>query len=146
MLRFHCFVHCAPDGSSTSVPVSVQGKDILAVPISGPLTSLPVTFDHAASELSQIEGLHFELDGSFVWGRGAGSDRWQVNGQLTDGGDQLEFVELRGTCPEEVLDLLLQAFTHAQQSLLVQLVQEGVYVEVETMKQTCRFGAAPTEP
>jgi hypothetical protein len=143
MLRFHCFVHGAPEGPLNNTPVSLAGREILSVQIEAPPSSLPVTFDHAAAQLSQIEGLHFEPDGWFLWGQGAGPDRWQVNGQLTDGGARLEFVELHGSCPEEALDVLLNTMTRPPQAVLLQLVLEGVYVDLATLKQICREDDAP---
>ena len=128
-LSFHCFVHGFPQGPSPGPLVSVRDRAIPTVQFAPPLPALPLTFDYVAEQLTAIEGLHFEPDGSFVWGCGSGAERWQVDGQLTDGGLNLEFVELRGDCPSAALDELLAAFTGGKGQVLFQLVAEGVFLD-----------------
>lgn len=141
MLKFHCIVHRAPELKRCGPRVMVNGHEIEPLALSAPPPALPVTFDVAAQQLTAIEGLHLEPDGWFVWGRRSGGHRWQVDGQLTDGGERLEFVELRGRCPEEALDVLLAALGSAREEPLVQLVREGVYVDLPTFKRVSAGGA-----
>ena len=60
-----------------------------------------------------------------------------ASGQLTDGGDHLEYVELRGTCPPSALLKLLGAFGEMPNSHSFQLVREGVFVDLSTLHRIC---------
>lgn len=128
-LVFHCFVHGFPAQPAAGPTVSLGDHQVPTVKFEPPLPALPLTFDHAAQQLLAIDGLHFEPDGWFVWGRGSGAERWQVDGQLTDGGLQLEFVELRGHCPASALDALLTALTNGKDEVLFQLIAEGLFLD-----------------
>src|SRR5262245_46723871 len=91
---------------------------------------LPVTFDHALAELSQLPRLFIEPDGSFVWrGTHAGGGDWQVDGNLIDRGDVLGHVELKGSCPVDQFDQLLVALGWPEQALVLQLPRRGVILE-----------------
>ena len=143
MLQFHCCVHRAPNESTKNrqaQSVSIRGQKITTIRFEQPWEALPVTFEEAAERLESIAGLHFELDGWFIWGEGAGAGRWQVDGQLSDGGEHLEFVEMKGKCPAEALDQLLCAFGSEQAPLAIQLIQEGVFVDVVTLKRLAKVG------
>ncbi len=62
-------------------------------PDCGPIES---TFQDAAERLQTIGGLYFEPDGSFVWSPDAGKQ--SIYGMLYDANDQLQYVELWGSC------------------------------------------------
>jgi len=61
-------------------------------PAGGALTS---RFEDVSDRLSQVDRLHMELDGAFVW---VGQD-WQVDGMIYDHDDRIRYVDLKGTCP-----------------------------------------------
>src|SRR5829696_1862669 len=68
-----------------------------------------VPFDQAITALAALPRMLVEPDGSFVWT--ANLDvvpRWQVDGNLVDGGETLYYVELKGSCPAEAFDELLK--------------------------------------
>jgi hypothetical protein len=106
MLKFHCSLHGSP--------------------APGPLT---VSFDAALGELELLPRLFIEPDGSFVW-RGATDDRqpWQVDGNLIDRGDVLDYVQLNGTCPSDRLDEVLRTLGWPQVELTIQLPRLGVFL------------------
>lgn len=64
-------------------------------PERGPLGS---RFDEARHRLSELAGLDFEPDGSFVWAPGAGQS---VFGMLYDAADEIQYSELRGCCDRD---------------------------------------------
>lgn len=76
-------------------------------PDAGPL---PSRFDAVAQRLEQIERLHFEWDGSFVWRGSAGEEPWQIDGMLYDLGERIQYVDLKGSCPRESWRKLLEIF------------------------------------
>jgi hypothetical protein len=98
--------------------VSVQGQ--------APDSPLAVAFDAAAAAMTGLPRLYFEPDGSFVWTGQHGSEPWQVDGNLIDRGDVLAYVELKGHCPEEQFNELLQALGWPQSPLAFQLPRRGV--------------------
>ena len=96
-----------------------------------------VSFDSALSRLAVLPRFFIEPDGSFVW-RGLTEDgqAWQVDGNLIDRGDMLDYVELKGACPSERLDDILRALGWPQTSITFQLPRQGVLLtEVEFRRQ-----------
>ncbi len=59
----------------------------------GPMDS---SFEAAAERLAELEKLHFEPDGSFVWTRDGGAQ--QIYGMLYDAAGQIQYCELQGQC------------------------------------------------
>lgn len=57
--------------------------------------SIPSTFESAEKRLTQISGLHFEPDGSFVWSAG---DDEQIDGMIYDAAGVIQYVDLQGHC------------------------------------------------
>jgi len=118
MLRFHCSIH----GGAPTAP-------------------LAVSFDAALAELGSLPRLFIEPDGSFVW-RGVSNDgeAWQVDGNLIDRGEVLDFVELKGACPSERLDEVLRMLGWPALQLTFQLPRQGVFLTEEAFR---RQAAAP---
>jgi hypothetical protein len=122
MLRFHVLVH----GRSGEA--------------AGPLG---VTFDAAYEALAVLSRMFIEPDGSFVWtGVTIEGEAWQVDGNLIDRGESLAYVELKGHCPEAQFDMLLKALGWPGESLLFQLVEQGVLLEEESFRLLAAGGAA----
>jgi hypothetical protein len=90
---------------------------------------LSVSFDEAAERLAGLPRLFIEPDGSFVWtGVTTDGEPWQVDGNLTDQGDVLAYLELKGCCPSERLDDLLSALGWPEAKLAFQLTRRGMVV------------------
>jgi hypothetical protein len=106
--------------------------------IHGPITNraLTVTFDAVLARLELLPRLFIEPDGSFVW-RGNTDDGqdWQLDGNLIDRGDLLDYVELKGTCPSERLDEILQALDWPEEPLSFQLPRQGVLLTEEEFRR-----------
>jgi hypothetical protein len=113
MLKFHCSIH----GGAPAAPLSVS-------------------FDAALAELGLLPRLFIEPDGSFVW-RGATAEgaAWQVDGNLIDRGDVLDYVELKGVCPSERLDEILRALGWPAVPLTFQLSRFGVFLREEEFRR-----------
>src|SRR5262245_37857862 len=115
MLKFHVSVH---GGVATATK------------------TLSVTFEEAFSALERLDRLFIEPDGSFVWtGVGPLGESWQFDGNLIDQGNCLAYVELKGRCPGEQLDLLLVALGWPAANLAFQLTQRGVFVSEPEFRQ-----------
>lgn len=136
LLSFDITIHARPDGPQPTRQLEVAGRQLRVLDVEpGRLVDpLPVTFEQAACSLEQLPLLFFEPDGSFVWGQGAGRERWEVDGLLYDGHQQLQYVSLRGKCPQSALDQLLATFGWPASSLVFQLNQQGVFVDVEELR------------
>ena len=90
------------------------------------MAGLPVSFELAFAEMEQLPRMFIEPDGSFVW-RGTSDDGqpWQVDGNLIDRGDVLDYVELKGTCPSERLDDVLRTLGWPRTPLCVSTAAAG---------------------
>jgi hypothetical protein len=104
--------------------------------------ALAATFDDVLAQLSRLPRLFIEPDGSFVW-RGTDSDGqpWQLDGNLIDSGDALDYVELKGNCPSERLDDVLRTLGWPQSQLSFQLPRLGMYLAEAKFRQEA---ATPT--
>jgi len=92
------------------------------------------SFDAALTALEQLPRMFAEPDGSFVW-VGETPDRWQVDGNLFDRGDELAYVSLSGACPAAEFDQLLRCFGWPEIELVFELTREGVYVDEATFRE-----------
>jgi len=130
-------VHALPKRELSTRSIEIAGRQVEVIDVaSNTLTDqLPRTFEAVAAALEQLPLLYFEPDGSFVWGKGADQDRWQVDGLLMDGGQQLQFVGLRGTCPNSALDQLLEAIAGSDARLLFQQTREGVLLSADEFRR-----------
>lgn len=136
MFSFDITIHARPSSACATKQLEVAGRTTRVVDIhpNSLVDQLPVTFEQAAASLEQLPLLFFEPDGSFVWGSGAGPDRWEVDGLLYDGGRRLQYVSLRGSCPQAAFEQLLDAFGGPRTSLIFQLNQQGVFVDAEELR------------
>jgi hypothetical protein len=74
-------------------------------PDGGPL---PSRFEDVCQRLDQVDRLHMELDGSFVWV----GPNWQLDGMIYDHADQIRYVDLKGHCPHQRWNTLLNWLTN----------------------------------
>jgi hypothetical protein len=113
MLQFHCSVH----GHSQAAP-------------------LPVSFEAVLGGLEALPRLFIEPDGSFVWrGTTEAGDAWQVDGNLVDRGQVLDYVELHGTCSGERLDEILRLLGWPAAELTFVLPRRGVVLTEEAFRR-----------
>src|SRR3954451_8972596 len=105
-----------------SFDVHIHGADS-----GGPLG---VSFDAASSTLAELPRMFIEPDGSFVWrDETKAGESWQVDGNLIDRGDVLAYLEIRGSCPQAELELLLGAVGWPKASLVFVLPRKGRLVD-----------------
>ena len=63
-----------------------------------PGQQFPQSFESLAEMLGSMPGMHFELDGSFVWMDHDDTPASQMDGMVYDRLGKLEYVEIKGTC------------------------------------------------
>jgi hypothetical protein len=97
---------------------------------------LGVTWEDAAAMLERLPRMIFEPDGSFVISGGVGPARWQVDGHLFDFDGRLHRMELRGQCPPNAFDGLLECIGWPAQALTFELVREGVTLDESSFRAT----------
>ncbi len=105
----------------TYCPLAV-GPDDLAGP-------LPVSLDEALEALAKLPQMFCEPDGWLTWTSPPESPRWEITGQLTEHDARLHTVELKGTCPAERFDQILETIDRPGATLVFQLMREGVYFD-----------------
>jgi hypothetical protein len=127
---WHLVVHGKPTAAIAGANLALQEGSLRTLDLQGAPASapLPVRFEAAFADLERL-GLFIEGDGSFCWT--APQAIWRIFGELYDGGDRLHYAELKGTCPAVELRQILSALGLGQGALMLQMVREGVYVEVE---------------
>ncbi len=84
-------------------------------------TSFAPSYEDYAQVLMNIPRLYIEPDGSFVWVSALDSEH-QLNGQITDDGQRVMFVELRGTCPFSGVEPVLVGLGWPEQPVRIQLL------------------------
>jgi hypothetical protein len=119
MFRIHCYIH----GATPAAP-------------------LAVSFEAALAGLGSLPRLFIEPDGSFVWcGADDDGQPWQVDGNLIDRGEVLDYVELKGACPSGQLDEILRALGWPAVQLTFQLPWLGVFLTEEEFRRQAATGA-----
>lgn len=132
MYRFDFQIHARPSHAAAGEPFHRDGQSWPTLVVRGSRDAQPawVTFDEAMDALSNLPRMYIEPDGSLLWTAASNSaERWQVDGNLYDGGRALAYVDLKGTCPVEVFDALLGCLGWPQVPLVFQLRREGVFVD-----------------
>jgi len=144
--RFDVTLHPLPDGAVAGPqltdpwgtwPTIVLPKAAAGLVMAG-------DFDMALERLAKLDRLYVEPDGSFVWVGPGGEERWQVDGNAYERQGRVLNVEVKGACPEDVLDVFLAVWGWPGEPLAVQLVRAGVFVDVPTFRRhaTARGGPA----
>ena len=96
--------------------------------------SFACTWEDAATALEALPGMIFELDGSFVVSGGDAGSRWHVDGHLFDFAGRLHRLELHGECPPAAFDELLRSVGWPLQSLVFELVREGITLDEQSLR------------
>jgi hypothetical protein len=99
-------------------------------------SGLAVSFEAAQADLQRLARMFIEPDGSFVW-RGTTEDgqAWQLDGNLIDRGDVLDYVGLSGSCPAKRLDDVLAAIGWPEQAQSFVLPRMGITLTEEEFRR-----------
>jgi hypothetical protein len=113
-----------------------------AIRSASPNSGLGVPFEVVLANLELLPRMFIEPDGSFVWrGTTNSGQTWQLDGNLIDRGDVLDYVELAGTCPPERLDDVLAALGWPEEPLAFVLPRVGVTLTEEEFRRQAATGA-----
>jgi hypothetical protein len=132
MLNFHATIHARPNDALLGNRVELGGQSIATLRIAPEKlgqTTLECSFEDALAALARLERMYCEPDGSFVWVSSDRDEPWQVDGVVYDGGPRAAFVDVKGTCPADQFDRLLQALGWPQTRLMFQLVRAAVFLD-----------------
>jgi hypothetical protein len=124
----HVTIHRVSSLPAAGPAARIGHRDVATLLLkSADLLPLAATFEAAAAALEALPRLYFEPDGSFLWV--GEQNAWQIDGQLHDRGETLDYVELKGHCPASALACLLRALRTADETLIFHAVREGVFVD-----------------
>ena len=129
----HIMLHRRPADVATGEPVTIDDCELSTVKVLPRQQAEPfsISFETAMSRLAELPRMFVEPDGSFVWVSAIDAEAaWQLDGVVNDRAERVVSVEAKGTCPRPEFERLLRAFDWPETSLLVQLVQAAIFVEV----------------
>ena len=131
MLRFHTHIQATPAGITRAAKLTTAGCTLVPLVLPQPATrpTWGVTFDAAAEQLARLPRFFYEPDGSFAWFSALGTAPWRLEGNLYDRGDELAYVEVKGTCPEQEFNQLLAALGWPVAPLMFQVSRLGLYLD-----------------
>lgn len=141
MYTFDIALHARPAGLRTG-PTHADARGRWAtLTVPPPLQSEPfgVPFDAALDRLGRLERLFVEPDGALLWTAGE-APAWQVDGNAWERDGRLVRVDLRGTCPADAFDRLLDACGWPAQPVMVQVVRAGVFLDEPTFRRHAAAG------
>ena len=96
-------------------------------------TAWSSSFESVAERISEIERMYFEPDGSFLWAGEVEKRHWRLEGFLYDDGHRLQRCELRGRCPRENWQLLLDCLSGQHDRLVAFDNRRNVYLPLEAV-------------
>lgn len=92
-----------------------------------------VDYETVAAQLAAIPRLYIEPDGSFVWVSSVDPDD-RIDGQTTDDGRQLLYVELRGRCEWSQFANVVEQFGVSTSDLIFQLLPEALLIKESQLR------------
>lgn len=134
MRDFHTIVRPLGEallGSSTRVPWSDTTVEARMLAEGSPQLEqqgFGATYEDFAEQLSKVPRLYIEPDGSYVWVSSEDPTR-RVWGQITDDGQQVLYLELRGRCQWDDLAAIVGMIGWPETQLIFQLMPDAVLVE-----------------
>ncbi len=137
-LKLHLYAR--PPGTAVGPERTIEGICLPTLRCNELASSqFPSSFETVAERLEQLDRMHFEYDGSFVW-TGISNEEdfhatWQLDGMLYDYGGRLQRVELQGACPLLQWQELLRTITPFPESLLIHLIKQHCFVPAEALEQ-----------
>lgn len=136
MQHFHAVLRPLHPRAEKSGRTIWLGQEVipLRVPPAAGSGSFARSYEQLAEALREMPRLFLEPDGSFGWV--ARQDVTQrLDGQITDDGQRVMFVDLQGRCDFSLLEALLVALGWPQQPLMFQILPDGFVLDEATFFQ-----------
>ena len=130
LLRFNTRIHPSDGCLDAAELTLIDGLDVrpLVPSVNAEQALFDRSFEQVALELSAIERLFFEPDGSFVWTDCQGQ---QLDGLLLDRVDRVVLLELHGTARWENLQPILQTLGWPTKEVMFEIISAGIYVSLD---------------
>lgn len=137
LYAFEATLHGRPtDARRAGTHADAWGEwPVLEVPRTALAMPLPIGFDDALARLAALDRMYVEPDGAFVWTSPAEGPWWQVDGNACERQGRLLLVDLRGSCPGQAFDRLLEACGWPAQPVMLQLVRAAVFLDEGTFRR-----------
>lgn len=131
--RWHLRISGHDSGATSGPLVRILEKEINSINLPTGPKPLSVAFEQVEERLSRFPNVHFEPDGSFVWGateQGPYFGRlWQLDCMLYDRENRIQYVELKGNCDRTTWEMLIEVLAGVEcNPLVVQWIEQGVWV------------------
>ncbi len=112
----------------------ILGRIIQSISLPSGPSPLTVNFEQAAEKLSAFSNVHFEPDGSFVWGsteyRPSTGRLWQLDCMVYDRANRIEYVELKGNCDRTTWESLISILSGVEcTDLVVHWIAHGIWID-----------------
>ncbi len=107
-----------------------EGDPISTFVLQQPPRPLDVTFEELMDQLSNLPRLYVELDGSFVWRGEDGGQLWQMDGLLHDSGQQVQYVEVKGTVDRNAWHKFTTILSSQRDDLVIHSVDRGYFMHI----------------
>lgn len=130
MYTFFASIHARPEEVQTGKRIALAGDEYETLEVPAALRGQPFErdFETTLDALGAWERMFVEPDGSFLWVSSHAEAPWQVDGNLYDRDELLLFVDVKGSCPRERFDQLLEVLGWPATPLMFQLTQAAVYL------------------
>lgn len=145
MYQFHCSILAVPPQLAPGPEVVLRGVRLPTWVGDGggpPLftATFPRSFEEARLGLDALPRMDTEPDGYFLLAGDAQGRRWQIDGHLFEWEGALHRMELRGQCPQGMLNGMLAVLGWPETEVVFQLVQEGATLQEADFR---RWASAP---
>jgi len=133
----HLGLHRAPRTAVARRPQVWHGESVLVFECTPQEQSLEfeLTFDAFLDAVTNLGNAYVEGDGSFVWRPVLRPDGTFFEGNAFDGEQALRYVELKGRGTRADFARLLTTLGWPQIEIMVQVVEDGMMLPVETVMQ-----------
>jgi hypothetical protein len=132
MREFHATLRPFPEGVAEEIKATWNQLEVqaLRVPTQANAMSFELSYEELSDRLNRIDRLHLEPDGSFVWVN-AVDVKQRINGQITDNGKRVMFIEMRGCCVRSGMEPIVRQLGWPEVAVSFQLQPEALLVDGE---------------
>lgn len=135
--RFHIFIHARPARQIATSQVELDGVLLRTLQIDP--TELTeehsATFEHTLEVLTKLPRSYVEPDGAFFWRPEPRPDGSFVEGNIFDGIQTVQHMELKGNCSIAEFDQVTGSLGTAKERLVIQMLPYAIFVDYEQFSE-----------